>query len=141
VPFTERPALLEGAVGLLCTAPDFLRFSQMLLNRGQLDGVRLLKPETVDMMVTNGLSEAVLAARGRGVMGWGLGNVNIVMKPEEVRYPANRGEYGWDGTAGTIFWNDPSKQTVILLFTQSSPPDPDGLRQRFKTAIQAAIEG
>jgi CubicO group peptidase (beta-lactamase class C family) len=139
VPFTERPALIEGAVGLLSTVPDFLRFSQMLLNRGQLDGVRLLKPETVDMMVTNGLNEPVLAARGRGVMGWGLGNVNIVMKPEEVRYPAGRGEYGWDGTAGTIFWNDPAKQTAILLFTQSSPPDPDGLRQRFKTAIQAAI--
>jgi CubicO group peptidase (beta-lactamase class C family) len=140
VPFTERPALLEGAVGLLSTVPDFLRFGQMLLNRGQLDGVRLLKPETVDMMVANGLSDSVLAARGRGVMGWGLGNVNIVMKPDEIRYPANRGEYGWDGTAGTIFWNDPEKRTVIVLMTQSSPPDPDNLRERFKTAIQAAIE-
>jgi CubicO group peptidase (beta-lactamase class C family) len=139
VPFTERPALIEGAVGLLSTVPDFLRFSQMLLNRGQLDGVRLLKADTVDMMVANGLSDSLLNARGRGVMGWGLGNVNIVMKPEEVRYPAHRGEYGWDGTAGTIFWNDPSKQTVILLFTQSAPADPDNLRERFKTAIQAAI--
>ena len=139
VPFTERPALLEGAVGLLSTGPDFLRFSQMLLNRGELDGVRLLKSETVDAMVRNDLPDAVLAARGNGVMGWGLGNVNIVMKPESLRYPANRGEYGWDGTAGTIFWNDPATGSVILLLTQSSPPDPDNLRQRFKTAIQPAI--
>ena len=139
VPFTEKPALLEGAVGLVSTAADFLRFAQMLLNRGTLDGVRLLKAETVDQMVTNGLSDDVLAARGNGVMGWGLGNVNIVMKPEGVRYPANRGEYGWDGTAGTIFWNDPAADTVILLFTQNSPPDPDNLRREFKVRIQRAV--
>lgn len=139
VPFTEKPALMEGAVGLLSTAPDFLRFSQMLLNRGELDGVRLLKTATVDSMIVNGLPASVLAARGNGVMGWGLGNVNIVMKPEALRYPANRGEYGWDGTAGTIFWNDPAAGTVLLLLTQNSPADPDNLRRVFKTAIQAAI--
>ena len=139
VPFTEKPALIEGAVGLLSTGPDFLRFSQMLLNRGELDGVRLLRAETIDSMVVNGLPSDVLASRGNGVMGWGLGNVNIVMKPEALRYPANRGEYGWDGTAGTIFWNDPTNGTAIVLLTQSSPADPDGLRQRFKTAIQSAV--
>ena len=139
LPFTEPPALLEGAVGLLSTGADFLRFSQMLLNRGELDGVRLLRTGTVDEMVVNGLPGPVLAVRG-GAMGWGLGNVNVVMKPEALRYPANRGEYGWDGTAGTIFWNDPTTNTVILLLTQNSPPDPDNLRQRFKTAIQSAMQ-
>jgi CubicO group peptidase (beta-lactamase class C family) len=139
VPFTERPALLEGAVGLVSTGPDFLRFSQMLLNRGELDGVRVLKPETVDAMVRNGLSPEIVAARGSGAMGWGLGNVDVVLNPAQLRYPANAGEYGWDGTAGTIFWNDPRSGTVLLLLTQSSPPNPDGLRQRFKTAIQTAI--
>jgi CubicO group peptidase (beta-lactamase class C family) len=139
VPFTERPALLEGAVGLVSTGADFLRFSQMLLNRGELDGVRLLQAATVESMVGNGLSAVVLAARGGGVMGWGLGNVNVVMKPEALRYPANRGEYGWDGTAGTIFWNDPHANTVMLLLTQNSPPDPDNLRRRFKTVVQSAV--
>jgi len=138
LPFTERPALLEGAVGLLSTGPDFLRFAQMLLQRGELDGVRVLKAATVDSMVVNALSDTVLAARGNGVMGWGLGNVNIVLKPEALRYPANRGEYGWDGTAGTIFWNDPAADTVILLLTQNSPADPDSIREKFKTAIQGA---
>ncbi len=139
LPFTEPPALLEGAVGLLSTGSDFLRFAQMLLNRGELDGVRLLKADTVETMVGNGLPDAVLASRGNGVMGWGLGNVNVVMKPEALRYAANRGEYGWDGTAGTIFWNDPVSKTVLLLLTQNSPADPDNLRARFKTAIAPAI--
>ena len=93
VPFTERPALLEGAVGLVSTVPDFLRFSQMLLNRGELNGARLLSAKTVDMMTANGLSDAVLKARG-GTRGWGLGNVDVAL---------DTGEYGWDGTAGTIF--------------------------------------
>jgi CubicO group peptidase (beta-lactamase class C family) len=139
MPFTEKPALLEGAVGLLSTGPDFLRFAQMLVNGGELDGVRLLPADTIATMVSNGLTDDVLASRRGGAMGWGLGNVDIVMKPEALAYPAHRGEYGWDGTAGTIFWVDPSARTVILLFTQSSPPDPDNLRRRFKTAIQAAV--
>ena len=55
VPFTERAALLEGAVGLVSTVPDYMRFCQMLLNKGALDGTRLLKADTVTRMVSNGL--------------------------------------------------------------------------------------
>ena len=139
VPFTERPALIEGAVGLVSTVPDFLRFSQMLLNQGELDGVRLLEAESVQRMVANGLSPEVLQARG-GKMGWGLGNVNVVLDPTGVNYPAPPGEYGWDGTAGTIFWVDPSRQLVTVLMTQSAPANPDGIRQRFKAIAQRAVE-
>jgi CubicO group peptidase (beta-lactamase class C family) len=138
VPFTERPALLEGAVGLLSTVPDYLRFSQMLLNRGQLDGARLLRAETVDRIVANGLPGPILKARG-GQMGWGIGNVNVVLDPAGLPYPANKGEYGWDGSAGTIFWIDPSLELVTVLMTQSSPADPDGLRRQFKTIVQQSI--
>jgi CubicO group peptidase (beta-lactamase class C family) len=130
VPFTERPALLEGAVGLVSTVPDFLRFSQMLLNKGELDGVRLLQAATVQQMTRNGLSDAVQKARG-GSMGWGLANVNVLLDPAAP----NRGEYGWDGTAGTIFWVDPSSQRIAILMTQSSPANPDQIRQRFKTLV------
>jgi CubicO group peptidase (beta-lactamase class C family) len=136
VPFTERPALLEGAVGLVSTVPDYLRFSQMLLDGGTLGGVRVLKAETVARMTTNGLPPAVQTARG-GTMGWGLANVNVLLEPGASG--ASRGEYGWDGTAGTIFWVDPVKQTVIVLMTQSSPANPDSLRQRFKAIAQRAI--
>jgi CubicO group peptidase (beta-lactamase class C family) len=129
VPFTVKPALLEGAVGLLSTVPDYLRFCQMLLNGGELDGVRLLREDTVRAMTRNGLSESVLAARG-GTTGWGLANVNVTM---------SSGEYGWDGTAGTIFWIDPSREMITILMTQSSPANPDRLRQRFKDIIDQAV--
>jgi CubicO group peptidase (beta-lactamase class C family) len=119
--------------------PDYLRFCQMLLNRGELDGVRLLKPTTVDAMTRNGLPEPILKARG-GAMGWGLANVNVVLDPSGLNYPANRGEYGWDGTAGTIFWIDPGTELITILMTQSTPPNPDSLRQKFKTLVQAAVE-
>jgi CubicO group peptidase (beta-lactamase class C family) len=138
VPFTERPALLEGAVGLVSTVPDYVRFSQMLLNKGELHGARLLSAKTVDLMTANGLSEAVLTARG-GPMGWGLGNVNVLMNPAGLNYPANRGEYGWDGSAGTIFWIDPGTELVTVLMTQSQPANPDSLRQRFKTIVQQSL--
>lgn len=137
LPFTERPTLIEGAVGLLSTVPDYLRFSQMLLNKGELDGVRLLRAKTVEMMTTNGLSEAVQKTRG-GSMGWGLANVQVVLE-ENASDPASKGEYGWDGTAGTIFWVDPLKQTVAVLMTQSSPSNPDQIRQRFKAIVQQAL--
>jgi CubicO group peptidase (beta-lactamase class C family) len=128
VPFTEKPALVEGAVGLVSTVPDYLRFAQMLLNGGELAGVRILRADTVETMTMNGLSNAVLAARG-GSMGWGLANVNVA---------TDTGEYGWDGTAGTIFWNDPAHQVITILMTQSVPANPDGLRQRFKALVSQA---
>jgi len=127
VPFTERPALVEGAVGLVSTVPDYLRFSQMLLNKGELDGARILKAATVATMTVNGLPAAILEAR-KGT-GWGLANVNV----------AANGEYGWDGTAGTIFWIDPGKEMITILMTQSSPPNPDSLRQRFKALVQQSL--
>src|SRR5262245_34814466 len=126
VPFTEKPALLEGAVGLLSTAPDYLRFSQMLLNNGELDGVRILQAATVERMVVNSLPDAIVKTRNG--TGWGLANVNV----------AANGEYGWDGTAGTIFWIHPRRELIAILMTQSSPPNPDSLRQKFKALVDEA---
>lgn len=140
VPFTERPALLEGSVGLVSTVPDFMRFGQMLLNRGQLDGVRLLSEKTVTLITANGLSDPLLQLRGGG-MGWALANVNVVVDPSQVKDSPNVGEYGWDGTAGTIFWIDPKTEMVTVLMTQSVPANPDGLRQRFKALVNAAVRG
>lgn len=138
VPFTERPGLIEGAVGLLSTVPDFLRFSQMLLNKGELDGARVLKRETAERMVGNGLPDAVLKARGGGAVGWGLANVNVVMTVSPNN-PANVGEYTWDGTAGTIFWVDPAAELITILMTQSVPSNPDRIRQQFKALVQQAV--
>jgi CubicO group peptidase (beta-lactamase class C family) len=138
VPFTQKPALLEGAVGLVSTAGDFLRFSQMLLNKGQLDGVRLLSAATTESITKNGLSEPILQARGGG-MGWALGNVDVVVGPGSRGYLTTVGEYGWDGSAGTFFAVDPSKELVVTLMTQNLPANPDGLRQKFKAAVLQSI--
>lgn len=136
LPFTERPRLIEGAVGLVSTVPDYLRFSQMLLDKGTLGGTRFLRAETAERMTANGLPPEVLQARG-GRMGWGLANVDVRM--DAAGGDASVGEYGWDGTGGTIFWADPQKQTVVVLMTQSSPANPDGIRQKFKAIVQRAI--
>jgi CubicO group peptidase (beta-lactamase class C family) len=89
-------------------------------------------------MTANGLPDAVLKARG-GPMGWGLANVNVLLDPAGVKYPANRGEYGWDGSAGTIFWIDPTTELVTILMYQNQPANPDGIRQRFKTVVQESL--
>ncbi len=138
VPFTERPALLEGAVGLVSTVPDFLRFSQMLLNFGELGGTRVLRTETVARITSNGLSDAVLEQRS-GTTGWGLGNVSVVMDRSALDYPTNVGEYTWNGSVGGIFWNDPSENLSIVLMWQNRPTNPDGLRQRLKTLVYEAL--
>lgn len=138
VPFTEKPALMEGAVGLVSTAEDFVRFSQMLLNKGELGGVRLLKPETVRSMTVNSLSPSILKEKG-GNVGWGLANVDVVVGEGSRGYLTAIGEYGWDGSAGTFFAVDPSKELVITLMTQNLPANPDQLRQKFKAAVLQSI--
>ncbi len=132
VPFTVRPALIEGAVGLVSTVPDYLRFSQMLLNKGELDGARLLTARTVEQITSNGLSPPILATRG-GTMGWGLANVNVQTDPASPL----RGEYGWDGTAGTIFWIDPARRDDH----DSDDAKLSGKSRRVARAIQDADSG
>lgn len=138
VPFTEKPALMEGAVGLVSTAEDFIKFSQMLLNKGELAGVRLLKADTVASMTINALPEAVLAGKG-GNVGWGLANVDVVVGEGSRGYLSAIGEYGWDGSAGTFFAVDPSKELVVTLMTQNLPANPEQLRQKFKAAVLQSI--
>lgn len=127
VGFTRRPALLEGAVGLVSTVPDFLRFSQMLADGGALGSTRLLQEETVGEMVQNGLAPGLTSFGGAG---WGLANVTV---------DEPTGEYSWNGSAGTVFWVSPETGVVGVLMTQTSPAFPQGLRQRFKSAVEESI--
>jgi CubicO group peptidase (beta-lactamase class C family) len=139
VPFTQKPALLEGAVGLLSTAEDFMHFSQMLLNKGEFGGQRLLKAETAASMTVNALANPVLQGKGGGNVGWGLANVDVVVGPGSRGYLSAIGEYGWDGSAGTFFAIDPANELIVTLMTQNLPANPDGLRQKFKAAVVNAI--
>jgi CubicO group peptidase (beta-lactamase class C family) len=135
IPFTERPTLLEGAVGLVSTVPDFLRFGQMLANGGELDGERILSESTVAEITRNGLPAELVATRRTG---WSLGNVSVLLADDDSG-GARGGEYRWDGSAGTEFWVDPASRTVLVTMWQSSPANPDELRQRITEVVREAV--
>ena len=141
VPFTERPVLIEGGVGLVASTMDFLRFSQMFLNGGELDGNRVLQPETVAMMTVNRVPDVLLPIGfGRPTLGqgWGLG-FSIVMDASQYAYPVNDGDFWWDGSAGTRFWIDPTEDMITIVMAQVSPSRGEGFREEFKTGVYGAI--
>ncbi len=139
VPFTQRPALMEGSVGLVSTVPDFLRFAQMLLNGGELGGTRLLSADAVAYLTRNGLSDELLARR-RGGTGWAPASVAVVLDPASSEPGSHVGEYRWDGSAGTEFWVDPATETIVVTMWQNSPANPDGLRQTIRALAREAVE-
>ena len=108
----DRPA----GGGLWGTADDYLRFTQMLLNGGELDGVRLLAPRTVEMMRTNHLSPEALATMRPG-QGFGL-DFATVHDPATAGEPYAKGSYYWGGAAGTWFWIDPKTDLTFVGMIQ-----------------------
>ena len=141
VPFTERPTLIEGGVGLLSSTMDFLRFSQVFLNNGELDGTRMLRPETVALMTRNHIPDSVLPIGARGYMagsGWGLG-FNVVLDSSAYPFPVGEGEYWWDGSAGTRFSIDPEHGIVTVVMAAVSPSGGGGFREEFKTLVYDAM--
>ena len=143
IPFTEQPTLIEGGVGLLSSTMDFLRFSQMFLNKGELGGTRVLRPETVEMMTSNHIPDSVLPLGTRGYMagsGWGLG-FNVVLDSSAYTFPVGEGEYWWDGSAGTRFSIDPEHGIITVIMAQVSPSRGGGFREEFKKLVYDAITG
>jgi CubicO group peptidase (beta-lactamase class C family) len=114
---SKPPALPSGGGGLVSTNADYARFAQMLLNGGELEGKRILKPETVKLMRTNMLSDAIMnsdvppfnTARGRG---FGL-DFAVVLDSAKAG-PQGEGTYSWGGAAGTWFWIDPTNDLFFL---------------------------
>ena len=109
----------SGGGGLIATARDYLRFSQMMLNGGVLHGVRILSPKTVDLMTTNHIGDLGLIFGRKGI-GFGLGFA-VVLNPGDVGEVSSAGEYNWGGLAGTRFWIDPQEQLIGLFMVQSVP--------------------
>jgi CubicO group peptidase (beta-lactamase class C family) len=121
---TRPRRLLSGGGGLASTAADYLRFCQMLLNGGELDGARILTPQTVQRMTTDSLpadirvvGEAIGPARGAS---WGLGFA-IRTNPESSQVPGSVGSYTWNGVWGTFFWIDPAEKMIALSMIQVVP--------------------
>jgi CubicO group peptidase (beta-lactamase class C family) len=106
----------SGGAGLLSTATDYARFLQMLLNGGELDGVRLLGPKTVDLMTSNHVGN--LYAEGR--LGFGLG-FEVVEHVGRAGRPGSVGEFGWGGAYYTTMWVDPVEKLVVVFMSQLLP--------------------
>ncbi len=119
--------LTGGGFGLASTVDDYMRLARMLLNEGELDGVRVLKPSTVRLMATNQLDPRITERNflpGKGSVGFGLDfavRVSQPQKPEENRGAV--GEFFWDGAASTLFWVDPANRLAAVFFTQKMPFD------------------
>jgi hypothetical protein len=124
--------LFSGGGGLVSTASDYLRFCQMLLNGGELDGVRILSPATVRRMTTSSLPRDIrFAGVNSGFVGpqggstWGLGFA-IRSDATWSLVPGSVGSYTWSGAWGTYFWVDPAEQLVAVQLIQVTPERTDG---------------
>ena len=143
----RRPAFLSGGGGLVSTAPDYLRFAEMLRRGGAFDGGRLLGPRTVAYMVRNHLpGGADLETFGRPLfaetplrgVGFGLG---FSMMLDPVRYGglASPGEYSWGGAASTAFYVDPVEDVVVTFYTQLLPSSTLPIRAHLRALVNQAI--
>jgi CubicO group peptidase (beta-lactamase class C family) len=120
--YTRPPAMESGGGGMVSTAADYARFAQMLANKGELDGVRILSPASVELMGTNVIPKAVLAAAPPGAwfseaVGFGL-DVMVVNDPRAAGALEGRGAMSWTGAAGTWFWVDPTNDVVFVGMAQ-----------------------
>jgi len=122
--YVSMPRAASGGGGLVSTARDYARFAQMLLNRGTLDGVRILSPATVELMTSNHLAPSLMTGEfsiGRAVMqpghGWGY-DLAVFTDPPTADEVVGKGTFYWAGAADTWFWVDPTYDLVFVGMTQ-----------------------
>jgi CubicO group peptidase (beta-lactamase class C family) len=126
-----------GSYGLVSTADDYLRFAQMLLNGGELDGVRILSPQTVQYMARDHLG----SIRKLPGMGFGLGFA-VMEDAAAAGYMSSVGTYSWAGYASTYFWVDPQEDMVVIAMTQHvdvSVPVAGAIRNQLPTLVYSAL--
>ena len=149
--FTPDPrgpiTFLAGGAGLVSTAADYVRFTRMLLNRGELDGVRLLGNRTVDFMTRNHLpGNADIPSIGRPAsaqdafegVGFGLG-FSVLIDPVRNEILGSLGEYAWGGLASTAFWVDPVERITVVFMTQLVPSSTYPIRSELRTLVNSSL--
>lgn len=127
--WSRKPTFLEPGGGLVSTAADYFRFTQMLLNMGELDGVRLLSPTTVDLMTVNHIpARAMPIMWGKNQIEWmlngcgfGLG-FRVLIDPVAAGSAASAGSFGWFGMYDTFFLVDPKLEIIGIFLAQQTPP-------------------
>ena len=144
---TARP-FLSGGGGLVSTTADYLRFCQMLVNGGELDGVRILGRKTVELMSANHLpgggSMTEFATPGGfgevGFTGMGFGlTVATGQGPARTGVIGSAGDFTWGGYASTIFWVDPAEELTVIFMTQLIPSGTFNFRDQLKTLVYPSI--
>lgn len=127
----------SGGGGLMSTAEDYFQFAQMLLNRGELRGRRLLSPKTVDLMAANHVGDMFNGKLGRPAHGMGYGLlVGIVEDGVAAGLRVSNGSFGWDGAFGTQTWIDPREKMVTIVMIQTQVVS---VQRDFENAVMQAI--
>jgi CubicO group peptidase (beta-lactamase class C family) len=135
--YTAGPrAAFSGGAGLLSTASDYARFLQMMLNEGELDGVRLLSPKTVQLMTVNHIGD-LYPVPGRG---FGLGFETVEDLGRSGRY-GSEGEFSWGGAYFSRYWVDPQEQLIAVFLSQLLPSGGSDLQEKMKVLVNQAIIG
>ncbi|MGQ3015678.1 serine hydrolase domain-containing protein [Phenylobacterium sp.] len=126
--YPAPPVFAAGGGGLVSTADDYLKFARLMLGKGEVDGVRLLKTQTVEMMTADRLTEAQKAIPFMGIpfwlgQGFGLG-VSVITDPVKQAWmgAGNAGAFGWPGAFGTWWQADPQADMVLIYLIQNSMP-------------------
>ncbi len=144
-PYLAPRTICSGGGGLVSTAGDYMRFCQFMLNKGELDGVRLVGRKTVELMTSNHL-RGDMAAMGmprfsessyEGV-GFGLG-FSVTLDPARAQILGTPGEFAWGGAASTAFWVDPAEELAVVLLTQLMPSSTYPIRRELRVLTYAAV--
>jgi CubicO group peptidase (beta-lactamase class C family) len=142
--FLPPVPLQSGGSGLISTIPDFLNFAQCILNKGELNGTRLLGPKTVELMTSNHLKPSLMPIAFEGTvpmlgMGFGLG-FGVMVDPALSGIMGSVGDYSWGGYAETYFWNDPQEELIAIFMTQYLPSQFYPIRKEFRSVVYQALE-
>jgi CubicO group peptidase (beta-lactamase class C family) len=142
--YVEGPRVaFAGGAGLLSTARDYGRFLQMLLNGGEIDGVRLLSPKTVELMTVNHVGSRLAEAwEDRPGLGFGLGFEMVEDLGQAGQYGHRSvAAFGWGGAYHTTYWVDPKEKLVALVMTQLLPDGDSDLHPKFRALVYQSIVG
>ena len=146
-PYRKEVTFFSGGGGLVSTASDYLRFCQMLLRGGELDGARILGPRTISYMSRNHLpggkdltqmSQGAFSETRYEGTGFGLG-FSVTMDPAAAQVISTGGEFAWGGAASTAFWIDPTEEMIVIFMTQLMPSATFNFRGQIKQMTYASI--
>lgn len=141
--FLPPVTLHAGGSGLVSTTDDYLKFASCILNKGELQGKRLLAPKTVELVTSNHLAQELLPISYEGMepmlgMGYGLG-FGVMLDTAQAGMMGSVGDHGWGGYAETYFWIDPQEDLIAILMSQYQPSQTYPIRKEFRTAVYQAL--